>query len=748
MSGWVDVGLAPVTHVLDFEVRLRRQVPAEFNFDGLAAFSQVRFYTRAASGASNLGCSDLGSGVSSFDTMEAVLEHFSGGFSQTVRATGAGSCGTPPWFGPFVCAYTLGPLRLGVTLTAGQVLRYAWFTDASTTETWTIDGVTVKTGTYSNPPALLTGFSWGRTLRYGHAPGYSGVSATNASVEAATFRFGGTSLGLGTFTFFPNNSALRFFGPPYAWTIDLAAIDESGSALTVDATHYALARTTPSTYTRTVTLSGDATQYGTLTQESITLAALADPWLSAQTVTPYASDRDFICEGQAPKNPAAAYTTWNVGTLTIASPVAVLLSTTAFTATGSLVVSGPTNTPTFTVSAAGASASKTLRSHWRNWNNPANPDGLYISGENYTATKRTAYAVDGNTPDAWGWGLFSYLDVDFTVPGASTLTFRITWAAIDETSTPAAPVIRAVTRDYTKTWSASGTQRIDLLFPDAGDVPFYGERVDSITILGFGVGVYTLNSMQLVADEQAYLKLGGTARDVFGNPEPSGVMLSQDGQFAFAHWGGDSYEIPSLDRDGDSLTDRTKDQQNGIMEWAATEADPVTTNSFGGAPGMSAVDVQAVFTELNRLEGLTATYDGTAMEAALTDTDGNVLPTGRAATWLTPTLPHARLTKNVAYTVTARLVATTIEPVAGRTTGQQVFFQRWRTGIALEAQTKTAAGARGGAGQTVTARYNFTGATGGGDPSLGSATTDASGFVTVPVRAGRVGGSEVWLYLE
>jgi hypothetical protein len=693
--------------------------------------------------------------MESYSTVESRLEYWNGATTVFVTLnSGAGSASGDPGYLPTIALVrTFGPLRLGVTIQARPVgggtayyLRYGWFADVDTDRYWTVDGTEVHRENYTDPPTEQNAtllFAFDRdTYSLGGGSGSSafphmrfaaftanGSALSHAAVELNTIYGaygGGVSANTG-----------RRFGPFYRWSLDVDVIDADGTAEVADFT-YDGAQMTPDVIDREVEWWLDTTPVGT-PEQLAGAAVLADPWLSAQTIRPYTSDRTFVFEGNAPKIPgSASATSWTVGTLTIASPLQVLLSTNAFAAAGSLVVSGPANTPTFTVSATGSSATKTFREHWRSWNGGA----LNVPGENYTATKRTAYTIDANTPDVWGWSLYSYVDIQFTaaVAGAHPITLDVTWVGIDENSS-----IRSVLRTYTMSVNGAGTYRVDLLFPDDDDKPFYGERVDSITLAGFLVGTYTLGTFQLVCDSQAYLKIGGRHQDVFGNFEPAGVVLSQDGQFVFAHWNDDSFESPLLDRDGDGDNDRTKDHQNGLMEWAAVETDPVTRSSFGGSPGMNAVSISAVFTELNLLEGMTATYSAATMEADLTDTFSGVIgldtgglpvATPRRAIWLTPTLPHARMTAGVAYNVAARLVVDEVIVPAGRTAAQVRLFQRNRLGMALEAQTRTSAETRGGAGQTVTARAFFGGAPVGGDPSIGASTTDAGGFATVPIRTG------------
>ncbi len=74
-------------------------------------------------------------------------------------------------------------------------------------------------------------------------------------------------------------------------------------------------------------------------------------------------------------------------------------------------------------------------------------------------------------------------------------------------------------------------------------------------------------------------------------------------------------------------------------------------------------------------------------------------------------------------------------------------FWRAYLGTSLEALV-TSSSARSGAGETVHARRSLTvvlhPTT---DPVVGSGSTDASGFVAVPIRNGTVSGSDIYVYL-
>ena len=729
--------LLSATFTLEYSLRLRRIVGAGAATIDNFSQADASLYVDASSGATDLVCTGLGPGVTSYSSVDLILD-ISG--AKTILASGAGACVSPGWLGPVTVRKTLGPLRLGARYTV-NTLVWEWYADELTTAAYeVVSGSTYPVATLSFPatPATVGNFQL-------HAFGFNPFGS--ASIDAAEFSLFTFNAGILSHATVLTSALIRkFFGPTWAWTIDLAAVGPDGLAVTGpvsgDAT-YNGNRTFPSSFTRSFEwFVEDGASLGT--DDSLLSAGratLTSQWANAQILAPASSEWLFVDEGQTVLNPAAgAVAAYNVGTVNVADPhpsgSTILLSTNAFAGAGAVAVSGPTNTPTFTTSATGASVSKTLREHWRNWNDPF--DALYQPTDGYTATKRAAYGTGANTPDVWGWGLYANLEIVWTAAVAATLVYTVTWATIDENG-----AVVTFTRDYTKAVTGAGTYTIDLLFPDAGDTPFYGERVDTIAISGFAVGVYTLGTVRLRATEDGYLKYGSRTLGDTG-----GVTIAQDGQFVHSQWNGDGViGVGDLDLDGEP--DRNKDHQNGIFAYAPSEGDIVATASYGGAFGTTAMLIADVFAELNRMEGMTATYSDAALLAALTDTFSRTIA-ARPAAWLQPNLPHTRIAKNTNVNLSARIVASDIFLPAGIPggAGNLRVFQRQRIGMVLEAQTKTAAGGRGGSGQTVTARYHLGGGPSGGDPSLGMTSTDASGFATVPVRNGTSGSNEITVYLE
>jgi hypothetical protein len=779
------------THTLSVSLRLRAQTapfnltpgaaaPASdavigFNFHG----APWTFYTRPSAGATFSGPITPPAGVVmlGWSSVDLVLLDQSSPYDPAnhhVLTSGAtGSLSSPNWLGTATGTLTVTNLRLGVTIeTSGgvSVLRYAWFSDAATTESLVLSlgatSITATTLTYADPPALYGPQGLGPYLSFYRDvyPSETGSSAVD-HVEFSAFTVNGSTVnppsdpqlykasGRAHSVFYVANQ----IGLPFKWRGDLAAIDSDGTAEAADATYggttaacpFTVDRNVPQYFVEDFAPVGGSQPY---VQQRATAAVLADPWLSAQTIRPYASEQAFTLEGNAPKDPsAAAFTTWNVGTVDITSPLSVLRSANAWsTDAGTVAIGGTATVPIFTVTVGPATVKRALSSQWRNWNTGADP--LNVPGENYTATKRNAYSTGAATPDVWGWGLYSFLDVDLTPGAAGSLTFEATWAVVRENG-----AIVTVVRSYTATWGAGrSTQRLDLLFPTEAGHPFHAERVDQVRIIGLPVGTTTLHSLSLVTAEDAYLKVGGVRSTLAdGTVTSGGTTLSQDGQYAICHWGQDPAVTPSADRDGDGFIDHRKDAQNGRMAYASSSSAILSDESMGGAVGMvGASTIQNVFDELNRMEGVTATYDATALDAALTDSFGNAIgitgayPTGTAAPvnrsslWLTPNLPHVRLAAGTPVTLTARLVVDDVSVAAGRTAAQMRVYQRQRLGSVLEAQCITPAGARAAAGATMTARVTGNLAPSGGDAAFATGVTDASGFVTIPVRDGQLSGAE------
>jgi len=398
-----------------------------------------------------------------------------------------------------------------------------------------------------------------------------------------------------------------------------------------------------------------------------------------------------------PKRPSGAPEQWTPLTLSVASPIEMLLSGDVWTKTGLVALSGVGNS-TWTVTGAGT-VSRALRA-------------TYDSADGYT---RTLHAAGD---DVWGAGLFSYLELSLTASVSATLTLTITYNTNPATGATA-------TETYTLS-VASGTQdvRVDMLFPDGGG-PTYYERITNLSLSGFSNGTYTLNSCRLVADERVYVKVAAAV-------QWSGLTLAADGSFGAMWWG----ENPVY-----SGSDTRKEEE--CAEFGGAQ------QTLGGCVRMDGT-LSSLATELNKMEGVTAIYSGAVIDADLTDGTNvfaNLTSADYLASWL-----HAQMGLRVAPNAALPLAASMRFDqciLVPANAGQIVLPFRETIGMMLEAQCVDAANARAGAGFPMVARRSATGTPNPADPVIGGGATDASGFVSVPIPVGQVSGpADFYCYLE
>jgi hypothetical protein len=425
-------------------------------------------------------------------------------------------------------------------------------------------------------------------------------------------------------------------------------------------------------------------------------AQLAAPWTFSgitESISP------LYCRSVRPRRPQHAPEDWSPMTYTIASPVSVLLSTNNWSKTGSIALSG-TGNKTWAVTGAGT-VSRTLKA-------------TYDGSDSYTTTKHAA------GEDVWGWSLYSYLDVSITADVAATLTMTVYYVTSNDFLTTAAR-----TYDVT-TINGTTTVRTDLLFPNEGG-PDYWERVLKIEFTGFSNGNYTLNSLSLVAVEDAYVKL--MAQGSAATSPESGLVVSQDGSFPAYFWG------PNASGD--------KDEETG------DDGTGAGTHSLNGGCVKMNSTITALATEWARMEGITTTYDGSVIAADLvTDAYGTTIALTVSARWLHLALLRAgRAPANAAQTLYASLPIdqVTLVPAPAGT-----FILPWvqHVGMMLEGLCVDGSGDRAAAGKTMIARRSATGTPAAGDVAIGSGVTDASGYVSVPIPTGLVSASQFYTYLE
>lgn len=800
-AGWASAGVT-ATFTLSFDVEMRAQVAGVlFPWARIDTDHGLWIGTREQSGATDLGCVGLfvgtGLGVSSYSTVETILIN-QVGFGAPTYVTlnsGAGSC-TPGWLPAVTCTKTIGPLRLGVTWQNDR-WHYAWFRDAATVVTVAVAGVTYRTETFSDPPTITT-YTYGigpylgsgdRTVTgqgellqfsrvlfgrinpgdagsslYSHVR-FSNFSANNGSGATAVTIAETTEYKATIDATVESGYQYRggpFFSCPAVYRGDIAADDTSGASVAADAT-WEGARVCPANFVVTkpfVGVTGD--QYpsnysSTLLGHVVPTAVLADPWLSAQTVRPYDADLSFRFEGNAPRTPGAASPSdYSAGSITIAASLSVLQSANVWAITlGAGTVGGTATVPIFTITSAPASVERNLAESWRDWNTAASGD--YQAADLYTATKRDSYA-SGASDDRWGWSLYAYLDLDLTVPAGddTELAIAVTWAYPVTAGTPG--TIDTIEVTYSGTLSfpagARNTRRVDLMFPvENQSRPFYGERVDKIRLIGLKAGNTTVHAINLVTDEDAYITLSGRSETLPDSTiRYTGIVIAQDGAAPSLLFGQDQSIVPTSDSDADGFTDARGDHQNGRMI-----ENGVTNVLLGKAPGMRSATIAAALAELNRIEGITASYSDTAIDAALTDADGNELgfdafsnpsPVPRSADFFLPTLPADRITAGVAYDVRAQFVVSGVVIPCGLQASQMRIFQRNHLGQTLEGLATDADYNRHGSGVNVYARGYTGGAPGSGDTLLdGPEATDASGYVVLYVRTGTIGGVPFNAYL-
>lgn len=671
---------------------------------------------------SDLLCDTLGPYLTSYDTVKLYVwdEPNEPYADRVVVTSGAGSC-TPTWLPAITVQQVSGPYRIGATIredgTGNQRLRFGLFHDDSTSTTLTIGGRQFTSTFIPGPPIELgasTGITWWRhhiaTSLFTFYP-----PTDYTVVEISGFKDGvETSTGdpiswYGTYDRLGDMYDSLIFRPAKHYTADCLVKDAGNGTptgnllVTGGADTHTLANGTFAAYTD---WSG--------TYPFLVSAALTGDW-SSGGVDPYPADQPLDALQIMPKTPGAGPGSWTPISLSLAASLSVLRSTNPWSATGAVNITGST----FDVHETGCTVSRPLKSFWRNWNTPGDPK--YHSDDAWTTTKADYYGSDGQ--DIWGWGLYAYLDVDLTasVSGSLVLTVRSATAPGGDT----------YDRSYTiPATSGRHTYRVDVLFPQGGG-PFYCERVELLTLSNLAVATYTVHSLTLVADEQAYVKVSG-----------SGLTLALDGSFPVAFWNGDTFNF--------STQEWQKDHQNGLFQ-----TDSGVT-SFGGATRFLGLSLSQIASHWSRMEGVTATYSGTALEAGLTDSYGNVAGTdeagvakavARKASWLHDVLPAARLTAGSSSSLAASVRGSEVEIVPAPAGTFYLTFVK-TLGTVLEALAVTPSKARGAAGATVKAKRSTSGIPAPGDPEMGGAVTDASGFVQIAVRNGTASSAEFTAYLE
>lgn len=626
---------------------------------------------------------------------------------------------------PGQAVYTIGPLTVGVTidqvddaLSVGRSyrLRYRLFTQVGTLEELTCDGVTVATTTYATEQEVTAALPYTAlnttTLSVPTGP----VAAWNARITNQDAN--GESYPHGDHVFRGGFPTTFYVPAPYKYTLRPSVRNTAGAVVSGSVTGGLNLGSMP-------VWSNGSDQAcvdweSVLTSSQYVGVTTSGDWSAGVVALPAGEDRLEV-HGVLPRDPddpdgVAALS------VEIESPVTVLISGDNFTGTGPVALSG-TGNQTWTVSGAGARVERILRESWRDWNNPIHGD--YEPDDDYTTTKHDYYA-SGSGDDVWGWSAYGFLEVELTAPGSATLTFEVTWVTAAGTQ-----IVRTYPFDVT---SGTNTYRIDLIFPDEQEFMF-GERVDEIAFEGFATGVYTLVGLELVAVLDAYLKMG------------NGPVLSQDGSFAYSQW----------DDDPVSGSGFTKDYQNGYFNLG------MGADSLGGSPlalgdsmSTSGATISELATEMNRMEGITATYDASGLNTAFTDGSGNtfglqdgVTPTAptRFGHWLHDNHPYTRLPANAPLDLEASPRCHYFQPAQVPAGSLIIPFKR-TLGSIVDVVAASSTGGRCGSNCTVYAKRNTSGVVSPSDPIIATGNTDASGYAVLPFRNGLVSGSVFYCYLE
>jgi hypothetical protein len=649
---------------------------------------------------SPIACGDWGS----YDTVTLYAKDLS-----TFPATHvpiadiAGDCPQPQIPGTFAFSWTGLRLVAGLDTTGGaKNLEFALWADTGATYTYTLAGAL---GTFSltgpGSGAFVTGFGLRATTAPVHnMTGFVGAAVPiadgltlenitwNGSADPTTsdeLAFEGTSASSG------GDSHSFESEPPLEFAVDVRVENAAGGAPANDVRIENL-----DAQGVTVTNPGTATVQlwrPTGTDRYWMRGTLDGTWAAAG-IEPVV--RDVPLRQIVPTRPGDAPEEWTPVTLKVTSPVDVLLSANAWSAAGSIALSGSGNS-TWTVTGAG-SVTRVLA-------------GVYDSADGYTTTRHAA------GEDVWGWGLYAYLDLNLTADVPATLTVTLTWNTNPSTGA-------TITEDYTVEVAAgTATYRVDLLFPDGGG-PTYYERAVQLDLAGFANGEYTLNACELAAAEDVYVKVAAAV-------EWSGLTLAADGSFPAYWWGENPIYSGSLTR-----------KEEECAEFGGS------SQTLGGCVRMDGT-LAALVAELSRMEGVTAALATAAIDADLDD-GSNVFANLTSADYLASWL-HPEMTLRVAANATLRLRASMRFDqciLCPANTGQIVLPFREQIGMVLEALCVDGSGARAGAGFPMVARRSATGTPDPADPVIGSASTDASGFVSVPIPVGQVSASNFTTYLE
>lgn len=703
-SGWIDTGKL-VSHVGSFTI----DVAAVFGYGStISEIAEVAgIWLGIDVSGSYIPCGDFGSSTSVSLYVRRNADAYA---ARTVIDTVAGACPQPRLSCPVTV--TFSNLRLGFThrvTTASRlnVAEYGLFADAGSTVSVTVGGLTTTTA-YVTPTLVDVGTTVDLWTIFASGPALiltGGINFTNIVWNGESDPNGTLVSRLQSHDFPGSHGIYASYDlyPPLKYDANVRVEDAHGSVPALSVRVGDFGATGPDTIVANgATAHVNYWRWRDLADDSLICGAISGGYTAggiATSVVPVPIRR------LRPKRSQLAPEDFAPLTLSIASPVDILLSANNWSGSGSVALSG-TGNKTWTVTGS-ATVTRILAA-------------TYSSADSYTTTLHTA------GEDVWGWGLYSYLTLNITSNAVATLTVTVNYVTDNALGTTTARTytvpVTATTADY----------RLDLLFPNEGG-PDYWERAKSIQVATATVGVYTLNSAKLTAVENAYVK--ADARVTGATDYWSGLTLVQDGSMPAYFWGPNDVLSGSI---------RKKDDETGL--------DGAASTANGGCFKMNST-ISALATELNRMEGVTAVYDGTGIDADLLDSDGNVcgIVNGAAAaltymaTWLN-TVMGGRVAPNATLTLYASLPIDRIQmcPVDA---GVIVLPFRVVVGMMLEGLCVDGSNARAGADFPMNARRSATGTPAGTDPVIGSGLTDASGFVSVPIPTGLASGSGWYAYL-
>jgi hypothetical protein len=289
--------------------------------------------------------------------------------------------------------------------------------------------------------------------------------------------------------------------------------------------------------------------------------------------------------------------------------------------------------------ASGHDAECVLTTSWR--------ERILSEIDGYTHTKRRL------GDNVWSWNTYGFARaaVAASGPGTVEMTVHYTRLHVEDphvtgsarregmvlAETPGTATYRLRLRDDEKDAQGRYLCWIDLLFPAGATEPMYLGRVDRLTFHSSSLSGYTVEGIDLAQRGPAHGKLahGIPVRRTEEMPEG----LTAEEQARWVAWHTPAWPVMTLAVDGSWVFGEVPDQaykagETGQDGGSIRYVEPIT-----GEPSGVIMDAQWTLENylslLDRVEGLTATYDAAAVAAALTDMWGASLGTPQAD-WLWP----------------------------------------------------------------------------------------------------------------